>query len=250
MKRTCSTILLLSMFSASCGDVVDMELETLHSPIVFDKREAFQSRVGLLSKGYDVSSKECQRDFQRAMLVGAAASVVAKGGDIGAGCSGPNPPREGGRGSGTLISSSTLLTAAHVVSGNAEARFNVSFGTRTDNAPNLADHWVPDDPNNTDNEWVNTLGLSPTDESPILTMSDYHRGEESPLLAERLFQISFHGKAFNTPDDPSWKSNVDFRPLLSNDWPFVRGSNWWALAQNNKDLALLVSSNHTVAFLP
>jgi hypothetical protein len=232
----------LSVLLVACGDLAD-GVATRTQPLVFDKREALQSRVGMLSSGYDVASKECQREFQHAMLVGGTASIVKR--DQSSGCG----LQIGSSyfGSGMLVSPSTMLTAAHVAEGTNETRFVVHFGTYLLNGQHV-NEWGPDDIEAGQtgyNNWVFNLGLDPGDESPLLTNNDFDRWEESPLLAERLFQISFHGAAFDTGSDPS--RTVDGRPFrnaLTNDWPFRRVANWWLLAKDNhRDLAYLMAED-------
>ncbi|MEZ4461452.1 MAG: hypothetical protein R3E66_17385 [bacterium] len=156
-----------------------------------------------------------------------------------------------GRGSGMLVSPNTLLTAAHVAKGTSEARFVAHFGTKLQLNSHKGE-WGPDDIEGGQtgyNNWTFNLGLDPSAESPLLTNNDFDRWEESPLLAERLFQISFHGAAFDTDADPSRTQNGRrFRDVLVNDWPFRRVANWWLLAKdNNRDLAYLIAQDRAPA---
>lgn len=238
----------------ACGDGLE-SVDARGQELVFGARDALQTRTGIKSPQLSIDPN-LQGTFQAAMLARGAASVeveTQQGG--GSAC-----PHRFQYGSAQLVGDRTLTTAVHVVDGKSPTIFAaIEGGVRTNDVAylNSVRHgaWL-----------IDTFKTSPTvdetndygdfgTESPSLSWGQFGKPEESPLLAERTFQLSFHGTEYNTDTDPS------FNPLLNTTtqvrtlrnawrvrWPFARDFDvnkpWDGLAKNfGRDMTVLLAQD-------
>ena len=212
---------LIVLTTLACGEFQADPQRTQQQAAVFGKREALQTRTGLKAK-LRLSSQPLQGVFQSAMLARGAGKLIVNAGG--------NCRPQNSLGSGQLVGDRTMVTAVHVV-GGVETNITAAIEGGLDTV-NFADPtnafqgiWYADSHvgGTNDNDWL--AGV----ESDWLNWGAHTKREESPLLAERLFQLSFHGTGFNTDSDPSYNPTPDdpsamrqLRNGLRSNWPFKR----------------------------
>ncbi|MEZ4461477.1 MAG: hypothetical protein R3E66_17510 [bacterium] len=238
----------------ACGDGLE-SVDARGQELVFGARDALQTRTGIKSPQLSIDPN-LQGTFQAAMLARGAASVEVKTQQGG----GPACPPRTQLGSAQLVGDRTLTTAVHVVDGKSPIIFAAIEGAvRTQDVSylNSVRHgaWL-----------IDTFKTPPTvdetndysdfgTESPSLSWGQFGKPEESPLLAERLFQLSFHGTEYNTDTDPSFNrilnTSTNVRTLRNAwrvRWPFARDFDvnkpWDGLAKNfGRDMTVLLAQD-------